>query len=72
MYICENLPSRSDDYMHGIIKISELWDKFGFPDDSPNKYLEFKNFSQENYNTLLDIHNSWLKSEFEHIRYEIQ
>ncbi len=72
MYIYENLPSRNDDFMHGILKISELWDKFGFPEDSPNIYFEFKNYSQENFNKLLDIHNSWLKSEFEFIRNESQ
>lgn len=72
MYIYENLPSRNDDFMHGILKISELWDKFGFPEDSPNIYFEFKNYSLENFNKLLDIHNSWLKSEFEFIRNESQ
>ncbi len=72
MYIYKNLPSTSDDFMHGILKLSELWDKFGFPEDSPNIYFEFKNYSQENYNKLLEIHNSWLKSEFEFIRKENQ
>lgn len=70
MYIYNNLPSESDDFMHGILKISELWDKFGFPKDSPNIYFKFKDYSQENYNKLLEIHNFWLKSEFEFIRKE--
>jgi hypothetical protein len=70
LYIYENLPSKNDDFMHGILKLSELWDKFGFPEDSPNIYFEFKNYSQEKFNKLLDIHNSWLKSEFEFIRNE--
>ena len=70
IYIYNNLPSRSDDYMHGILRISELWDKFGFPEDSPNIYFQFTNYSQENFNKLLDIHNSWLTSEFEFIRNE--
>lgn len=70
LYIYNNLPSESDDFMHGILKISEMWDKFGFPEDSPNIYFEFKDYSQENYNKLLEIHNLWLKSEFEFIRKE--
>ena len=69
-YIYINLPYRSNDFMYGILKISELWDKFGFPEDSPNIYFQFTNYSQENFNKLLDIHNSWLTSEFEFIRNE--
>lgn len=72
MYIYKNLPSKSDEFLQGILKLSELWDKFGFPEDSPNIYFDFKNYSQENFNKLLDIHNVWLKSEFELIRNESQ
>ncbi|MDR3050286.1 MAG: DUF2247 family protein [Oscillospiraceae bacterium] len=67
MYIYQNMPSSSDEYIHGILKFSELWDKFGFPSDSPNIYFEFKNYSAEKFNTLLAIHKAWLKSEFEAI-----
>jgi len=69
MYIYKNLPKTNDDFMHGILKISELWDKFGFPEDSPNIYFKFEEYSLSNFKKLLDIHTAWIKNEFEIIRH---
>lgn len=68
MYIYENLPDSDDDFMHGILKISEIWDKLGFPADSPNIYYKFNDFSQSNFKNLLDINKTWLHNEFETLK----
>jgi hypothetical protein len=67
MYVYKNLPSKSDDYLRGILKISELWDKLGFPDDSPNIYYKFKDFSRARFEYLLKINTDWVYKEFEEL-----
>ena len=64
MYIYQNMPSSDDEYIHGILKFNELWDKFEFPSDSPNVYYEFKEYSEEKFKELLKKHYEWLKNEF--------
>ena len=71
MYVYKNLPSISDDFMHGILRISEIWGKFGFPDDSPNIYFKFKDYSPKNFKKLLEINNNWVISEFTNLKVDL-
>ena len=68
MYIREKLPSADEEFIHGILQISELWDKFGFPEDSPNIYFNFEDYSLLNFKKLLELHIAWIKREFEIIK----
>ena len=68
LYIKEHLPKKGDYFMHGIIKISELWNKFEFPDDSPNIYFKFKDYSEAKFNELLKIHAEWIDMEIEKVK----
>ena len=70
MYLYENLPNESVDFMHGILKISEIWDQFNFPNDSPNIYFEFEAYSLKNFKKLLEINNNWVFKEFGNLKSE--
>ena len=65
MYFYQNMPSADEEYIHGILGFNELWDKFGFPADSPNIFFKFEDYSAEKFNVLIAIHKAWLKTEFE-------
>ena len=68
MYIYVNLPRASENYVHGILKISEIWNKFGFPEDSPNIFLKFSDYSQENFEKIVEINEKWLLQEFKRLQ----
>ncbi len=67
MYVYENMPSANDDFMHGILKISEIWDQFDFPEDSPNIYYKFTDYSPAVFERLLKVNTDWLLKEFEYL-----
>ncbi len=67
MYIYKNMPSIQTDFVHGILKIIELWSQFDFPENCPNVHVEFKDFSYEKFKMLLDINKDWVYKEFKNI-----
>ena len=64
MYVHKNLPSTNDDFIQGILRITEIWDHFNFPGDSPNVYYKFKDYSLANFRKLLKINSNWVNEEF--------
>lgn len=58
------------DYIQGLITLTDFWDKFGFPDDSPHILQGINNeisptdyYTQENYTKILEAHRKWIESE---------
>ncbi|EGO63606.1 DUF2247 family protein [Acetonema longum] len=59
-----------NDYLEGLIAITDFWDKFQFPDDSPhivqgrnNEISPTEYYSQENYLKLIEAHKRWVDDE---------
>lgn len=70
--LLESLPQ---DAIYGLIALTEFWQDFGFPPDSPhevqgreNKIAPDEYYQQENFARLLNSHISWIKDEIEAIR----
>jgi hypothetical protein len=58
------------DALYGLMALSEFWQKFGFPADSPhvvqgrgNTITPSEYFQQENLDRLLGCHQAWLHEE---------
>jgi hypothetical protein len=68
LYLLKNMPNTSIEFVHGMLRISELWDQFGFPEDSPNIWFRFEDFSPENYQRLLGVNIAWLANEIKLLR----
>ena len=64
------LKKKNTKYIEGLIELTELWDKLGFPSDMPhivqgrnNTISPSEYYSQENYDKLYDINCDWFKTE---------
>jgi hypothetical protein len=60
--------------LYGLIELTELWDKFGFPIDSPHIIQGLRNnispvdyYSEENFSQIIECHKKWVDHEFESI-----
>ena len=63
-----------NDYLQGLISLTEFWDKFGYPDDSPhvvqgrnNQVSPTDYYTQENYLKILDAHKIWVENEISNL-----
>lgn len=64
------LKKKNTKYVEGLVELTELWDKFGFPSDMPhivqgrnNTISPSEYYSQENYDRLYDANCDWFKTE---------
>lgn len=64
------LKKKNTKFVEGLIELTELWDKLGFPSDMPhivqgrnNSISPSEYYSQENYDRLYDINCDWLRTE---------
>lgn len=76
MYVNKNL-KEDNDYIQGLLELTEMWAKFNFPDFSPHIVQGVNNditpqeyYTLENYNNLLKKHFEWLDVELENIQQE--
>ncbi len=63
------------DPLYGLLALTEFWEKFGFPEDSPhtvqgrgNTSTPNEYYSEENYRRLLQRHADWIESELRSLR----
>ncbi len=61
---------KNQNYIDGLMELTALWSKLGFPDDSPhiiqgrgNVIQPYEYFTQKNYNYLYQKHLDWFKKE---------
>ncbi|NLW48258.1 MAG: DUF2247 family protein [Firmicutes bacterium] len=56
--------------LYGLIELTELWDKFGFPGDSPHIIQGLRNnlspidyYREENFRQIIERHKEWIDYE---------
>jgi hypothetical protein len=59
-----------EDPLYGLLALTEFWQSFGFPSDSPhviqgrgNTISPAEYFQQNNLNRLLSLHRKWIQQE---------
>jgi hypothetical protein len=75
MLLSELLPNiKSLGPTHGLIRLTEFWDDFGFPQDMPHVVQGRENtvkpdryYSVENLKEILKRHNRWIQDELAHL-----
>lgn len=68
--VYNGLKKKNTKFIDGLIELTELWDKLGFPSDMPhivqgrnNTISPSEYYSQENYDELYNINYEWFKAE---------
>lgn len=63
-----------NDYISGLIELGDLWEKLGYPQDTPhiiqgrfNTFTPEEYYTEENYKFLLIKHKKWIISEMKFI-----
>jgi len=71
----EALSKLSSEPLYGLIGLTELWEKFDYPIDSPHVMQGINNnlspkeyYTQGNYNQVIERHRKWIESEFRVLR----
>ncbi|MBU1558504.1 MAG: DUF2247 family protein [Pseudomonadota bacterium] len=69
---------RSNDYLYGLLELTDFWLMFDFPDDSPHVVQGRENtlsptdyYTEDNFKKLINRHKQWLQKELEAI-YKLQ
>ncbi|HDK7169786.1 TPA: DUF2247 family protein [Clostridium botulinum] len=59
---------------YGLIEITEFWEKFSYPENSPhvvqglkNSISPFEYYSKENFAIIINMHKQWIKSQLEEL-----
>lgn len=67
----QSLEELPQDYLNGLIFLTDFWDKFGFPSDGPhiiqgrgNDISPTEYYTNENYLEIVEAHKRWLSDEF--------
>jgi hypothetical protein len=76
LYLLRELePALSDDPLYGLIALTEFWEKFDYPDDSPHVVQGRGNdqdpqqyYTPENFLNLRKLHREWMKGEEEFLK----
>ena len=71
LYLLKELePALSDDPLYGLIALTEFWEKFDYPDDSPHVVQGRGNhqdpqqyYTPENFLKIRKLHREWIKGE---------
>ncbi len=70
--LLESLP---DDALNGLVALSEFWQSFGFPSDSPhvvqgrgNNLTPFEYYQDENLLQLVASHRMWMQEEKDRLK----
>lgn len=73
-YIINTLDTLPDDYLNGLLELTEIWVSLGLPDDSPhviqgrgNTYTPLEYYTQDVFISLLEKNKQWIKQEIENI-----
>lgn len=73
--VSDVLKLKNDNYINGLMDLSDLWIRLGYPDDSPHVFQGRNNtvnvndyYSESNYNFLFKHHMSWLKKELQYLQ----
>ncbi|MBQ3416105.1 MAG: DUF2247 family protein [Clostridia bacterium] len=76
IYVYKNI-HKNENYVQGLIDLTEMWGKLNFPHNSPhiiqgvnNKINPKEYYSLDNYNEILKKHFEWLNKELENIKKE--
>jgi hypothetical protein len=66
----ELLVNMPKDAIHGLMALTEFWQDFGFPSDSPhdvqgrgNTITPSEYYQEENLHRLVDFHHTWIEDE---------
>ena len=76
LYMLKDLePTLGDDPVYGLIGLTEFWDKFGYPEDSPHVVQGRGNdqgpqeyYTDENFRHRRMQHREWMKEEEEFLK----
>lgn len=73
--VYDAIKEKNQEFVEGLIELTELWAKLGFPDDSPhiiqgrnNSISPSEYYSQENYDKLYRINCDWFDKELEYLQ----
>ena len=77
LYLLKELePTLNDDPLYGLIALTEFWEKFDYPDDSPHVVQGRGNdqdpqqyYTPENFLNLRKLHREWMKTEEEFLKH---
>lgn len=76
LYLLKELESSlSDDPIYGLIALTEFWEKFGYPEDSPhivqgrgNDQDPSQYYTEQSFHHLRTQHREWMKKEEEFLQ----
>lgn len=69
------IKTKNDNYINGLMDLTDLWVGLGYPNDSPhiiqgrdNKIMPNEYYTIDNYDALYKRNVEWLKKELEYLR----
>lgn len=73
--VSDVLEIKNDNYINGLMELTDLWSSLGYPDDSPhtiqgrdNHITPSEYYSVDNYNILYQKNVDWLRTELAYLR----
>jgi hypothetical protein len=73
--LSEHLKNTPENPLYGILHLTEFWEKFNYPDDSPhivqgmgNEIKPEEYYSKENYEKCVLEHKNWILHELKNIK----
>lgn len=71
----KELTELKNDPIYDLIKLTEFWEMFNFPDDSPHVVQGMRNsifpqdyYTKENYEKIIDNHRKWIERKISQLR----
>lgn len=75
VFVSNVLKFKNDNYINGLMDLSDLWIGVGYPDDCPHIFQGRNNavnvkdyYSESNYDLLFNRHMMWLKDEVKYLK----
>lgn len=73
--VSEKLKEKNNNYINGLMELTELWVKFGYPEDSPhtiqgrgNNITPSEYYTQSNYDILYEKNREWVEKELSFLK----
>lgn len=70
--VAHEIAHKNDNFLNGLMDLSDLWIKLGYPEDSPHIFQGEKNnitpeqyYTQNNYDRIFNRHIIWMGNEIE-------
>lgn len=68
------LNNLNDKPTYGLIEITEFWEKFSYPENSPhvvqglyNNITPYEYYSKVNFDTVINMHKQWIENQLEEL-----